>query len=175
MAQVIETYCDGCLERGEQVRGKTYRATIGLAAGKAPTSDIDLCDDCAKPLTVLLEVLSDKGRPVGKSGRSKTGPKALAAAPPASGSSTGAGPVDSVPCPVNGCDAVSPSRKALRSHLRDHHENISIAEAYGDPLTHRCDVCGRGFGRAQSVMVHRTRAHPDAPSVESADDLRVPA
>lgn len=175
MAQVIETYCDGCLERGEQVRAKTFRATIGVAGGKASTSDIDLCDECAKPLTALLEVLADKGRPVAKSGRSKTGPKVLAPASPASGSSTDAGAVSSdYPCPLPDCEHVCANPSALRSHIRVRHD-MTVAEASGETLTHRCDVCGRGFTRSQSAAVHRARSHPDAPPLESGDDLRVPA
>lgn len=172
MAQVIETYCDGCLGRGEQVRAKTYRVSIGVVGIKHPTHDIDLCDDCAKPLAVVVEGVQESGRLVGKSGRPKA-PRLLSSAStsPASRGSVNSGSVNpDNACPL--CDHVATTPTALSAHTGSIH-HMTLPEARGEAVPYKCDVCGRRLATPQGAGAHRKRSHPDAPSLESVELLRV--
>lgn len=177
MAQVIETYCDGCLERGEKVQARTYRTAIHVVGVKAPTYDIDLCDDCAKPLRVILEGVEEHGRIVAKSGRSKSAPRVLSSSSSASpakdapSSASTSGAVDSdTSCPL--CPFVSSSVLGLKSHLANVHDT-TLSAAKGEPQPFQCDVCQKPLSTPQGAGAHRRNAHPDAPEIESVDVLRV--
>jgi hypothetical protein len=168
MAQVIETYCDGCLGRGEHVPGRTYRASITLADEKGAAYDIDLCDDCAKPLQVVLEGLEAEGRKVGRQGRAKpVPPRQLQASVSAT---AGSGPVPPALCPVKGCDYVPTGFEPYRHHLRTVH-NSTPSEAAGESLPYQCDVCEKRFATPQAVGAHRSRSHPDSPKRHASELL----
>ena len=173
MVQVIETYCDQCAERGENIPAEVYGAAISLPGQKPEAHETDLCEQCAKPLLDLLEELRDKGRPVK---RRKSGPAAkpraavAAVAGPEESAQSG-GPASALACPVAGCEFVGTSAKQLSGHVRRHHDT-TLAEARGDALPYRCDVCGRGFARPQSVALHRMKGHPEVEE-RPVSELRV--
>lgn len=170
MAQVIETYCDGCLVDGQKVPAKTYRASVGVVGTKHPTYDIDLCDDHAKPLVVMLEAFEESGRVVG----GKRGRPSKVLASPNQASSPSSVSRDLSRCPVDGCGYTGQGTKsALSSHLRSAHDT-TIAAAFGEELPFACDVCGNRFAKAQAVAAHRARSHSDSPKV-SVEELRVGA
>lgn len=76
-------------------------------------------------------------------------------------------PMPEMTCPEDGCDKWIKNRDLMRSHLRNHHNTtIGAVQARlgrglnGDPISHRCDVCGDAFATGQDWGQHRRQAHP---------------
>ena len=176
MAQVISIVCDQHQQRDELVPGRTYQVGLTLPGAKAQAWDVDLCDDCAKALTVVHDFLVEVGRAPAKPARRTKAP-ASAVAPPKPGpvpsvsptsapgqpggdgqvpAATDGSPVADRTCPA--CGTVSASKGGLDSHARNVHQQ-SLPELRGEPLPHLCPECGRGFSAAHGLGAHRHAAH----------------
>lgn len=121
MAQRIVTLCDIHQSRDEEVAGSPWSVTITGPGGKPSTFDVDLCDDDAKGLTDLLDVLRDVGRkaanPVGR-------PKTARAAPGVQPDTEGR-----YVCPE--CGKTSTHAQGLGSHRLKAHGVPGVSRAAG--------------------------------------------
>lgn len=142
---VIKSWCDVCLEAGENTPGET----LTVAAGVVPAFDIEVCPAHAKPLADAVAVLAPLGRGVGKgvpsvpASPNKTADYAL----PSPGA-----------CPE--CGHAAPSLGAMRGHLRGKHGK-SLADVGLVENRHACPECGSGYPNKQGLAAHRRIAHPD--------------
>lgn len=162
MAQRIQILCDEHGTRDVDVDGETWTIHVAPPGGKPVAYDVDLCDECGKPLHMALEHLAAIGRKAGKA------PTLVASRPvsprtnddgapaPARGQWAGVGPVQ---CPR--CDAFPASKQAMRNHLREHHQT-SYATAFNLPESeapHTCPECGLRYEVPQALGAHRRAVH----------------
>jgi hypothetical protein len=162
MAQRIQTLCDEHGTRQEDVDGTTWTIQVTPPGGKPQAWDVDLCDDCGKPLHMALEHLSEIGRKAGKP------PAFVSPRPVPSRADDGGAPaptrgqwagVGDVACPI--CGTRPASNTALRNHLREHHQT-SYASAFNlseEDAPHTCPDCGLRFEVGQALGAHRRAAH----------------
>jgi hypothetical protein len=181
MAQRIVTLCDVHARNDEDMAGATWEVTLTGPGQKATTWEVDLCEDDAKTLGDLAVMLDAVGRVThGRRTKAPTAPRKAASGPgqahtapaprygggtPIEGRQDEAG---NYPCPVEGCGKVPSTRKALMSHLRQYHEGMSMAEAYGEPLPYGCPDCDKRFSHATGLGAHRRAAHGVASDRASA-------
>jgi uncharacterized C2H2 Zn-finger protein len=142
---VIKSWCDVCLEGGDNTPGET----LTIAAGAVPAFDIELCPRHAKPLAEAVAALAPFGRGVGK------GVPRVPNAQRARGDQS----PNAQACPV--CTNPFRTTAALRSHLRREHGQ-SLADVGIEPATHHCPECGSAFGNGQGLASHVRRTHPEA-------------
>jgi hypothetical protein len=139
----ILSWCDVCLDEGENVPGET----LTVAAGIVPAFDVELCPRHAKPLAEAVAALAPLGRPVGKGV-----PKVPATRAPARRQDrTGEDNVNADACPE--CGRHYATRNALRGHLRTEHGQ-TLADAGLVPANFSCSVCGAKFAKANGLGVH---------------------
>lgn len=154
MAQKIVTLCDVHQRNEEEVAGAAWSITmVGPDHSRPVTWEVDLCDDDGKTLRDLAIMLDAVGRrtagPKPRTSAARTGPAPVAAPHTA----------NDWPCPMDGCDKSSTTRGGLMSHLRTAHDNISLAEATGQPLPYACPDCDRKFSHPTGLGAHRRSAH----------------
>lgn len=152
MAQVILSLCDLHMARDEQVPGIPWVVSLGQGPARPLVRTVDLCDDCAKTMRELHDLLDRYGR---KSDAPMPSPSLAPSKQP-----------DPHKCPA--CAYVAPNRSALSSHARNKHDT-SLAELAGEPTPYECPArgCGRAFNRPQGVSIHVRRSHPEL-AAESA-------
>lgn len=157
MAQRLITLCDAHIERGDDSHGGLqWEVTITAPGGKPASYVIDLCADDAKPLADLAEFLADVGRKADTQQPRRTAAKSGG---PARQTVTASAADAPRPCPVEGCPAVPSTETSLRSHLRQHHDGLTLAEALGEPLPYQCPECERRFSMPQGMGAHRKSVH----------------
>lgn len=142
---VIKSWCDVCLEGGDNTPGET----LTIAAGAVAPFDIELCPRHAKPLAEAVTALAPFGRAVGKGV-----PKVPNTERPRPDQVK-----DPQTCPA--CGRGYNSLAALRSHLRREHEK-SLADVGLEPSTHKCPECQSAFGNGQGLASHIRGTHPEA-------------
>lgn len=144
----ILSWCDVCLDAGENTPGET----LTVAAGVVPPFDIEVCPRHAKPLAEAVAALAPHGRKVG-TGTPKT-PTAAPTRPPRPDQTPGV-----VDCPT--CGHVSPSLSAMRQHLREEHGK-SLADVGLADANHTCPECGSAYPNRQGLAAHVRLTHPAA-------------
>jgi hypothetical protein len=159
MAQVIRTLCDQHLARDEEVDGLTFALTMRPPGQREQTYEVDLCDDCAKPLSELREWLLEQGR---KQSRSYT-PRRSNGVEKSATTAVSATTSDDGKCPL--CDFVSESKEPahnLSKHLRKQHGTSLTelaAEQTGAALPFVCELCNVGFKSAPALGTHKARSN----------------
>lgn len=165
MATEIVRLCDAHMARDDaRVPASQYDVVMRRVGDPFAFVSVDLCDDCAKPLSDLLSDLVELGRPFDEAtltqvqaGADKPAARRAAArvaAPIAQAHTAGTG----VQCPV--CDKTYANKSSLQSHTRGEHGK-TLGELLGESLDYVCEVdgCGRGFTTIQGLAVHQNRIH----------------
>lgn len=134
MSQRIVTECDECAAAGE-----TREAVTVVVRALGHDFEVDLCDEHAKSLAVVVERLADLGRGIGMVEARATCPR---------------------------CGRAFASPQALGKHAKSEHgESVNAlrrakpAPVEVEPAAHACPECGRTFRKAQALAVHRRRSH----------------
>jgi len=143
-ALVIQSWCDVCLEAGEQVAGVTFH--VDVAHGEAPAPFVvELCEEHGAALADAVAALVPLGRAPGKDTATRTALPTLAA---------GTGPV--FVCPA--CGLSRRTVGSLRHHARKEHD-ASLAGVGFYPANVVCPTCGDGFPNRQGMAAHARTAH----------------
>jgi hypothetical protein len=88
MAQVIRTLCDVHLEQNEEVDATTWEVLVRRAGSRVQVREVDLCDECVKPLEAVASFAADKGRTSAQQARARTAVPTPSSVPPTSSSVT---------------------------------------------------------------------------------------
>lgn len=168
MAQKIVTMCDAHLHTEEaEIPALAWEVTLLEPGQTKPTTwSIDLCREDGKTLEDLAVMLGTVGRVIDgprrprkltADRRATPAPAAAHAAPSASLTAEDAGG----PCPVEGCTKSPSTHKALISHLRQNHNGMTMAAAFGRPEPFACPEPGCDFrsSRPQGLGAHRKAIH----------------
>lgn len=153
MAQTIVTYCDIHLswEPEENVPARTYEFATREPGGRFEFVSVDLCPDCAKPVTDALAQLAELGRPFNPGNAGVPVP----AAPKPKPADTGTG----MKCPV--CGNHYQNRGSLRSHLNNvHGVRIGDVKPGMIPKTDNpCPECDFVAENRQGLAAHARSVH----------------
>lgn len=160
------SWCDPHMKKDEMVKGDTF--VLSVNGGKP--QEIELCDVHQKEfLEPLLTLLSEDGRAAEAGGKKKRRSPSTLVTPSATPTATVPTDEAIVKCPVKPCpEGYASTRQNMRRHLETEHGTTLAAEETkigktldGQKLKFFCDEkkCGLGFVRAQSLGVHKRRAH----------------
>lgn len=156
MANAVMTWCDAHLqEKDERVPGAEYLLQVSTNGARSDAVVLDLCADCAAPLSAVAELAAAYGRRPGNlpqirpATRRRPHRQQQARRVPANHLPT----PDRVDCPV--CGAVYPDRKRLGEHCRLKHD-APLTELEGTSKGLVCLLCEphQKFETARGLAVH---------------------